>query len=159
MPSGNHISLSRCPLHDRLPIRSHESPGAVTRRRAGGWSTQPIWTECQPPAGSGPARAGGVGGAAALAAGMVGGDEARAWAAVAATRRRGGKGWSAPTVYVDLLVRARRAIGDGRAAGELTVADETSAVAVPRRLVGRLALRETASAAPPAFVVFPSHHP
>ncbi len=45
-------------------------------------------------------------------------------------------------VYVDFLVPALHAIGDGRAAGELTVADEHRAVAVLPRLVGRLALRE-----------------
>ena len=73
-----------------------------------------------------------------LVARMVAGDEAGAWGVVEAALA---SGVEAADVYLDLLVPALEAVGDGWAAGELTVADEHRATAIAFRLVGRLGPR------------------
>lgn len=76
--------------------------------------------------------------AARLAARMVAGDEAGAWAVVEAALASGAE---PADVHLDVLVPALRGIGDGWAAGELTVADEHRAAGVAQRLIGRLGPR------------------
>ena len=73
-----------------------------------------------------------------LAARMVAGDEAGAWGVVEAAMA---SGVEAADVYLDLLVPALEVVGDGWAAGELTIADEHRATAIALRLVGRLGPR------------------
>src|SRR5688572_17826902 len=77
-------------------------------------------------------------GPAKLAARMVAGDEAGAWALLDAML---GSGTDPLELYLDILVPALRAVGDGWARGELSVADEHRAAAVAQRLVGRLGPR------------------
>jgi methanogenic corrinoid protein MtbC1 len=69
---------------------------------------------------------------------MIAGDEAGAWGVVEAALA---SGVEAADVYLDLLVPALEAVGEGWAAGELTVADEHRATAIAFRLVGRLGPR------------------
>ena len=73
-----------------------------------------------------------------LAARMVAGDEPGAWGVVEAALA---SGVEAADVYLDLLVPALEVVGEGWAAGELTVADEHRATTVALRLVGRLGPR------------------
>ncbi len=77
-------------------------------------------------------------GPAKLAARMVAGDEAGAWGVVEAALA---SGVEAADVYLDLLVPALEVVGDGWAAGELSIADEHRATAIALRLVGRLGPR------------------
>ena len=77
-------------------------------------------------------------GPAKLAARMAAGDEAGAWGVVEAALA---SGVEAADIYLDLLVPALEVVGEGWAAGELTVADEHRATAVALRLVGRLGPR------------------
>jgi len=77
-------------------------------------------------------------GPAKLAARMVAGDEPGAWGVVEAALA---SGVEAADVYLDLLVPALEIVGEGWAAGELTVADEHRATAIALRLVGRLGPR------------------
>ena len=77
-------------------------------------------------------------GPAKLAARMVAGDEAGAWSVVEAALA---SGVDPADVYLDLLVPALEVVGEGWAAGELTVADEHRATAIALRLVGRLGPR------------------
>jgi len=77
-------------------------------------------------------------GPAKLVARMVAGDEAGAWGVVEAALA---SGVEPGDVYLDLLVPALEAVGDGWADGELTVADEHRATAIAFRLVGRLGPR------------------
>ena len=69
---------------------------------------------------------------------MVAGDEAGAWGIVEAALA---SGVEAADIYLDLLVPALEVVGEGWAAGELTVADEHRATAIALRLVGRLGPR------------------
>ena len=73
-----------------------------------------------------------------LAARMVAGDEAGAWSVVEAALA---SGLDPADVYLDLLVPALEAVGDGWAARTWTVADEHRATAVAQRLIGRLGPR------------------
>jgi excisionase family DNA binding protein len=75
---------------------------------------------------------------AKLAARMVAGDEAGAWAVVEAALA---SGMEPADVYLDLLVPALRRVGDGWAVGRVTVADEHRATAVAQRVIGRLGPR------------------
>jgi excisionase family DNA binding protein len=90
----------------------------------------------------GPAPRGSDGGRAErparLAARMVAGDEAGAWALIEALLASGAE---PADVYLDALVPALTLVGDGWAAGELSVADEHRAAAVAQRLTGRLGPR------------------
>src|SRR5579862_117910 len=75
---------------------------------------------------------------AMLAARMVAGDEAGAWVLVEAALASGAE---PADVYLNVLVPALQRVGDGWAAGELSVADEHRASAVAQRLIGRLGPR------------------
>ncbi len=77
-------------------------------------------------------------GPAKLASRMVAGDEAGAWGIVESALV---SGVEPSELYLDVLMPALRAIGDGWAAGELTVADEHRASAIAQRLVGRVGPR------------------
>jgi excisionase family DNA binding protein len=77
-------------------------------------------------------------GPAKLAARMVAGDEAGSWGIVEAAMAAGVDPFD---IYLDLLVPALHAVGEGWATGEWTVADEHRATAVAHRLVGRLGPR------------------
>jgi excisionase family DNA binding protein len=70
-----------------------------------------------------------------LAARMVAGDEAGAWAVLDAAL---GSGVTAADVHMDLLVPALDSIGEQWAEGVLTVADEHRASVIAQRLIGRL---------------------
>jgi excisionase family DNA binding protein len=70
-----------------------------------------------------------------LAARMVAGDEAGAWAVLEAAL---GSGLTAAEAHMDLLAPALETIGDQWARGALTVADEHRASVVAHRLIGRL---------------------
>jgi excisionase family DNA binding protein len=75
---------------------------------------------------------------ATLAARMIAGDEAGAWAVVEGALASG----SDPAdVHLDLLVPALVSVGDGWAAGTISVADEHRAATVAQRLIGRLGPR------------------
>ena len=75
---------------------------------------------------------------ATLAARMIAGDEAGAWAVVEGALASG----SDPAdVHLDLLVPALESVGDGWAAGTISVADEHRAATVAQRLIGRLGPR------------------
>ena len=69
---------------------------------------------------------------------LVVGDEPGAWAVVEAALA---SGMEPADVHLELLVPALRSIGDGWAAGRLSVADEHRASAVAGRLIGRLGPR------------------
>ena len=69
---------------------------------------------------------------------LVAGDEAGAWAVVEAALAAG---MEPAEVHLQLLVPVLRSIGDGWAAGRLTVADEHRASGVAGRLIGRLGPR------------------
>ena len=73
-----------------------------------------------------------------LAARMIAGDEAGAWAVVDGALASGA---DPEDVYLDLLVPALEAVGDGWQEGRLSVADEHRATAVAQRLIGRLGPR------------------
>jgi methanogenic corrinoid protein MtbC1 len=74
-------------------------------------------------------------GPAKLAARMVAGDEAGAWAVLEASLA---SGVTAADAHLDLLVPALDTIGEQWARGVLTVADEHRASVVAQRLIGRL---------------------
>jgi excisionase family DNA binding protein len=69
---------------------------------------------------------------------MVAADEAGGWTLIEAALASGA---TPDEVLLDLLAPAMRAVGDGWAAGTLSVADEHRASAVATRLVGRLGPR------------------
>lgn len=73
-----------------------------------------------------------------LAARMVAGDEAGAWGVVEGALA---SGVDPADVYLDIVVPALEAVGDGWAAGTVSVADEHRATAVAQRLIGRLGPR------------------
>lgn len=73
-----------------------------------------------------------------LAARLVAGDEAGAWAIVEAAMA---SGVEPGRVHLELLGPAMRTVGDGWQAGTLSVADEHRATAVAQRLIGRLGPR------------------
>lgn len=75
---------------------------------------------------------------AKLMARMVAGDEAGSWGVVDAALA---SGMEPADVYLDLLVPALRSVGDGWAAGTLSVADEHRATTVAQRIIGRLGPR------------------
>jgi methanogenic corrinoid protein MtbC1 len=74
-------------------------------------------------------------GPAKLAARMVAGDEAGAWAVLEAALA---SGFTPADAHMDLLVPALGTIGDDWARGVLTVGDEHRASVVAQRLIGRL---------------------
>jgi methanogenic corrinoid protein MtbC1 len=69
---------------------------------------------------------------------MIAGDEAGAWAIVEAALASGAE---AADVYLDVLLPALESVGDGWAAGRISVADEHRATVVAQRLIGRLGPR------------------
>ena len=75
---------------------------------------------------------------AALARRMAAGDEAGAWRVIDDAMAAG---LEPAGVYLDLLAPALRRLGDGWAAGSVTVAEEHRASAVALRLIGRLGPR------------------
>jgi excisionase family DNA binding protein len=75
---------------------------------------------------------------ATLAARMIAGDEAGAWAVVESALS---SGMDPADVHLDLLVPALRAVGDGWADGRVSVADEHRATTVAQRVIGRLGPR------------------
>ena len=75
---------------------------------------------------------------ATLAARMVGGDEAGAWGIVEGALASGA---DPADVYLDILVPALESVGDGWAAGTISVADEHRATTVAQRLIGRIGPR------------------
>ena len=77
---------------------------------------------------------------ARLAARLVAGDEAGAWAIVESTLASGA---DPDDVLVDVIAAAMRNIGDGWAAGTLDVSDEHRATVVVERIVGRMGPRFT----------------
>jgi excisionase family DNA binding protein len=72
---------------------------------------------------------------AALGSRMAAGDEAGAWRIVDDALA---SGMEPSGVYLDLLAPALRSLGDGWAAGTVTVAEEHRASAVALRIIGRL---------------------
>ena len=75
---------------------------------------------------------------ATLAARMVAGDEAGAWAVIESTLS---SGTDPADVHLDLLVPALRLVGHGWEQGRLSVADEHRATTVAQRIIGRLGPR------------------
>lgn len=73
-----------------------------------------------------------------LTARMAAGDEAGAWRGIEEALS---SGMDPAEVYLDLLVPALRGLGDGWAAGTVTVAEEHRASAVASRIIGRLGPR------------------
>ena len=144
MPSGDHITLHEAADHlgvHYMTVYRYVRTGRLPARRAGvQWMIDPVdLAEMRAP-GRPERRSGSVRaeGPAKLAARMTAGDEAGAWAVIEATLA---SGVEPSHIYLDFLVPALRAVGDGWAAGELTVADEHRAAAVAQRLVGRLGPR------------------
>ena len=75
---------------------------------------------------------------ATLAARMVAGDEAGVWGVVEGALASGA---DPADVYLDILVPALESVGNGWAAGTISVADEHRATTVAQRLIGRLGPR------------------
>ena len=94
--------------------------------------------ELRAPAAPGRTRAAHPTRPATLAARMIAGDEAGAWAVVEAALASGAE---AASIHLDVLVPALASIGEGWASGTLTVADEHRATVVAQRLIGRLGPR------------------
>lgn len=75
---------------------------------------------------------------ATLAARMIAGDEAGAWGIVEGALASGA---DPADVYLDILVPALESVGEGWAAGTVSVAEEHCATTVAQRLIGRLGPR------------------
>ena len=77
---------------------------------------------------------------AVLTARMIAGDEAGAWRVIDDALA---SGMDPSGVYLDLLVPVLRGVGDGWAAGRVSIAEEHRASAVASRIIGRLGPRFT----------------
>ena len=144
MSSGDHISLheaaDRLGVHYMTVYRYVRTGRLPARRDGAQWLIDPADLAKMRAPGRARSRPGRVRaeGPAKLAARMIAGDEAGAWAVVEATLA---SGVEPSDIYLDFLVPALRAVGDGWAAGEVTVADEHRAAAVAQRVIGRLGPR------------------
>src|SRR4051794_36247571 len=144
MPADAPITLQeaaeRLGVHYMTAYRYVRTGRLPARRDGVQWMIAPADLKKMRAPGRPRRRSGGVRveGPAKLAARMVAADEAGAWSLVEAALA---SGVDPADIYLDLLVPALEAVGDGWAAGSWTVADEHRATAVAQRLIGRLGPR------------------
>ena len=136
-----HEAAERLGVHYMTAYRYVRTGRLPAERDGAHWLVDPIELErlaAQPsPRPRGHARAAAP---ARLAARLVAGDEAGAWAIVESTLASGA---DADDVLVDVVAAAMRDIGDGWAAGSLDVSDEHRASVVVQRIVARMGPRFT----------------